>query len=253
MALSEESGQFAVAQRELKQSVHAGRPRAARSRGRSQGYAYARCGGSERGAAQPGQQGQGQRHRRDRVAGWAAIGPAGRQPGRGDMASGEWPAVPGVRWRGQSTSPPRLRHGGRAAARPGRPGEPARSPQAKVRQIGTKTFYFKNGRWVDSSVKPDEDAKAEKVVQFTDDYFRLARTQKAEYNQYFSQEEPVTVKLDGKVYHIDPHPRMRRSDRCPEPRRDSAHGRDRPGHERPGPVAAVSLSTQTWSCARPDR
>ncbi len=29
------------------------------------------------------------------------------------------------------------------------------------------------------------------------DYFRLAREQKAEYNQYFSQDEPVTVKLDG--------------------------------------------------------
>jgi Ca-activated chloride channel family protein len=78
--------------------------------------------------------------------------------------------------------------------------------QAKVRQIGTKTFYFKNGRWVDSSVKPEEDAKASKVVQFSEDYFRLARSQKAEYNQYFSQEEPVTVKLDGQVYHIDPAP-----------------------------------------------
>ncbi len=87
------------------------------------------------------------------------------------------------------------------------PNQPAQSPQAKVRQIGTKTFYFKNGRWVDSSVKPEEDAKAEKVVQFSEGYFRLARDQKAEYNQYFSQDEPVTVKLDGKVYHIDPAPK----------------------------------------------
>ena len=85
--------------------------------------------------------------------------------------------------------------------------EGAVASESKVRQIGTKTFYFKNGRWVDSSVKPDEDAKAEKVVQFSDDYFRLAREQKAEYNQYFSQDEPVTVKLDGKVYHIDPAPK----------------------------------------------
>jgi Ca-activated chloride channel family protein len=82
----------------------------------------------------------------------------------------------------------------------------ANASQAKVRQIGTKTFYFKNGRWVDSSVKPEDDAKAAKVVQFSEDYFRLARSQKAEYNQYFSQEEPVTVKLDGQVYHIDPAP-----------------------------------------------
>ena len=43
-------------------------------------------------------------------------------------------------------------------------------------------------------------------MQFTDGYFRLAREQKAEYNQYLSQGEPVTVKLEGKVYHIDPAP-----------------------------------------------
>ena len=48
-----------------------------------------------------------------------------------------------------------------------------------------------------------------KVVQFTDAYFQLARSQKAEYNQYFSQDEPVTVKLDGQVYHIDPAPKER--------------------------------------------
>jgi Ca-activated chloride channel family protein len=76
--------------------------------------------------------------------------------------------------------------------------------QVKVRQIGSKTFYFKNGRWVDSSVTAEEDAKAVVVVQFSDDYFRLAREQKSEHNQYFSQAEPVTVKLEGKVYRVDP-------------------------------------------------
>jgi Ca-activated chloride channel family protein len=76
--------------------------------------------------------------------------------------------------------------------------------EAKVRQIGKKTFYFKNGRWVDSSVTPEDDSKAVVVVQFSDDYFRLARSQKAEYNQYLSQAEPVTVKLEGKVYRVDP-------------------------------------------------
>ena len=78
------------------------------------------------------------------------------------------------------------------------------SLEGKVRQIGAKTFYWKNQRWVDSSVTPDEDAKATVVTQLTDAYFQLARTQKAEYNQYLSQTEPVTVKLDGKVYHVDP-------------------------------------------------
>ena len=78
------------------------------------------------------------------------------------------------------------------------------SLERTVRLIGTKTFYWKNQRWVDSSVTPDDDAKATVVTQLTDAYFQLARTQKAEYNQYMSQAEPVTVKLDGKVYHVDP-------------------------------------------------
>jgi Ca-activated chloride channel homolog len=75
--------------------------------------------------------------------------------------------------------------------------------EQRVRQLGAKTFYWKNQRWVDSTVTPDEDAKATVVTQLTDTYFQLARTQKAEFNQYLSQTEPVTVKLDGKVYHVD--------------------------------------------------
>jgi Ca-activated chloride channel family protein len=87
---------------------------------------------------------------------------------------------------------------GRAAGAPG--------SGATVRQIGSKTFYFKDGRWVDSSLKPGDETKAEQIVQFSDAYFRLARAQKAEYNQYFSQAEPVTVKLEDRVYQIDPAP-----------------------------------------------
>jgi hypothetical protein len=57
---------------------------------------------------------------------------------------------------------------------------------------------------VDSSVTPEEDSKAVVIVQFGDEYFKLAGSQKAEYNQYLSQTDPVTVKLEGKVYHVDP-------------------------------------------------
>jgi len=91
------------------------------------------------------------------------------------------------------------------------PGAPLQAPDqrygksvdGKVRQIGSKTFYWKNSRWMDASVTPEEDKKATVVTQFSDEYFRLARTQKAEYNQYLSLTEPVTVKLDGTVYKID--------------------------------------------------
>ena len=80
----------------------------------------------------------------------------------------------------------------------------ARRRPAKVRQIGSKTFYWKKERWTDSSVTQEEDEKATVMTQLSDEYFRLARTQKAENNQYLSLDEPVTVKLEGKVYRIDP-------------------------------------------------
>jgi Ca-activated chloride channel family protein len=112
-----------------------------------------------------------------------------------------------ARSQGAAVKAPRAPGGGGIPALRRSLPESEQQPQvAKVRQIGTKTFYFKNGRWVDSSVTPEEDAKAVKIVQFSDDYFKIARAQKAEYNQYFSQAEPVTVKLEGTVYHVDPAP-----------------------------------------------
>jgi Ca-activated chloride channel family protein len=74
---------------------------------------------------------------------------------------------------------------------------------ATVRNVGEKTFYFKGDRWVDSAVKPEDEAKAITIEQFSDEFFRLARDQKAEFNQYLTFHEPVTVKLEGKVYRIE--------------------------------------------------
>ncbi|WP_165069033.1 VIT domain-containing protein [Paludisphaera rhizosphaerae] len=73
-----------------------------------------------------------------------------------------------------------------------------------VRQVGAKTFYFKEGRWVDSAVKPGEEAGAKVVRQFSDDYFNLARAQSADWNQYLTFTDPVVVKLADAVYRIDP-------------------------------------------------
>ena len=59
-------------------------------------------------------------------------------------------------------------------------------------------------RIIDSTITPEEESKATVIVQFSDSYFNLAGMQNTEYNQYLSLPEPVTVKLDGKVYQIDP-------------------------------------------------
>ena len=80
----------------------------------------------------------------------------------------------------------------------------AQNVQAKVRQVGSKTFYFKDNCWIDSTVKPDEDAKAKLIRQFSNDFFNLARSQSADLNQYLTFTEPVTIKLAGTVYRIDP-------------------------------------------------
>jgi len=76
--------------------------------------------------------------------------------------------------------------------------------QAQLRQVGSKTFYFKENRWIDSTVKPDEDAKAKLIRQFSNDFFNLARSQSADLNQYLTFTEPVTIKLAGTVYRFDP-------------------------------------------------
>jgi Ca-activated chloride channel family protein len=83
---------------------------------------------------------------------------------------------------------------------------PVAGPQAgeTVRQLGNKTFFRKGKRWVDSAVKPDEESKAVVVRQFSAEFFKLAREQKSELNQYLTFEGPVTLKLDGQVYRIEP-------------------------------------------------
>jgi Ca-activated chloride channel family protein len=73
-----------------------------------------------------------------------------------------------------------------------------------VRQVGAKTFYYKDGGWVDSAVDAGELGKAVVVTQFSEAFFTLARNQSAEQNQYLTFADQVTVKLDGKVYRIDP-------------------------------------------------
>ena len=93
---------------------------------------------------------------------------------------------------------------GAGAARLSEAGALAKTAGPGVRNLGVKTFYRKADRWVDSEVKPEEDAKAIVLEQFSDDFFKLARAQSAEENQYFTFEEPVTVRISGKVYRVDP-------------------------------------------------
>jgi Ca-activated chloride channel family protein len=74
-----------------------------------------------------------------------------------------------------------------------------------VRQVGAKTFYLRNGTWVDSAVTPEDEKKAKAITQFSDAYFALARERSSEENQYLTFREPVVVRLaDGQVFRIEP-------------------------------------------------
>jgi Ca-activated chloride channel family protein len=94
--------------------------------------------------------------------------------------------------------------GGMGGRMMGRAEAKAEGFAANVRQVGGKTFYRKAERWVDSEVKPEDDAKAKTVEQFSDEFFKIARAQSAEMNQYMAFDEPVTVNLAGQVYRFDP-------------------------------------------------
>ena len=95
------------------------------------------------------------------------------------------------------------RMSGMAAAKASADHRRDEAASTNMRQVGNKTFFRKDSRWVDSSIKAEDLGKAKVVEQFSDAYFDLARGQSAESNQFLTFEEPVTVELGGKVYRID--------------------------------------------------
>jgi Ca-activated chloride channel family protein len=100
--------------------------------------------------------------------------------------------------------------GGRGGFHPGGAGALYKDAQGEdaialtVRNVGTKTFFRKDNRWVDSEVKPEDEAKAETIEQFSERFFELARSQSATQNQYFTFDDAITVNIDGRVYRVDP-------------------------------------------------
>lgn len=80
------------------------------------------------------------------------------------------------------------------------------SSTRRVRQIGSKTFYWKKNGWEDSELA-DEDKKKlplVKIEQYTKEYFDLAARDKGKWSKFLSLTEPVEVVLGGKRYRIVP-------------------------------------------------
>jgi Ca-activated chloride channel family protein len=69
-----------------------------------------------------------------------------------------------------------------------------------VRHVGRKTFFFRGGRWVDSTVTDTQAARARRIERYSDDYFDLIERHGREVARYLALEEEVTIRLDDVVY-----------------------------------------------------
>ncbi|MBQ9875340.1 MAG: VWA domain-containing protein [Thermoguttaceae bacterium] len=100
----------------------------------------------------------------------------------------------------------------RSAAKraPGTMSAPSAVPETKpidaIRKIAGKTFYFKEGRWIDASIdeEMEKNQKPIEVAQFGDKYFELVGANGREFSQYLVFSEPVTLNYNGQIYKIDP-------------------------------------------------
>ncbi|HEY3243346.1 MAG TPA: VIT domain-containing protein [Phycisphaerae bacterium] len=91
------------------------------------------------------------------------------------------------------------------------------APAAKVRDaddrevlvdgvcnLGNKAFYSRNQTWIDSTITDEMEKNAIRVVQFSDDYFKLAERHGRKLAQYLVFDDPVLVNVAGTCYRIEP-------------------------------------------------
>lgn len=73
-----------------------------------------------------------------------------------------------------------------------------------IRRIGPKTFYLRQGRWIDSEVTEAELNSPIALERFSDKYFEMVRALRPGETRYLVFDQPLIVKLSGMVYRIDP-------------------------------------------------
>jgi Ca-activated chloride channel family protein len=80
----------------------------------------------------------------------------------------------------------------------------AEAAQQNVRNVGNRTFFRRDNQWVDSQVTKEQESKAQRIKQFSDDYFALARRHGRTISQYLVFDEPVLLNLENQAYLIEP-------------------------------------------------
>lgn len=80
------------------------------------------------------------------------------------------------------------------------------SPDAAVRNVAGKTFFFKEGRWIDSSIDEtlEKSQTSVEITQFDAQYFELVEQFGDEIAPFLAFSEPTTLNFRGQIYRIDP-------------------------------------------------
>jgi Ca-activated chloride channel family protein len=71
-----------------------------------------------------------------------------------------------------------------------------------VQNLGDKTFYFRDGRWVDSLAENAAPQTVRKVQRFSDEYFALARKHGRAFAQYLALEGTVRLRIGSEVVEV---------------------------------------------------
>lgn len=75
----------------------------------------------------------------------------------------------------------------------------ARVAQA-MRQVGRKTFYHRDGQWIDATLSEEQRQNPIRVERFSPEYFALIERHGRELGQYLTFDEPVLVEVEGRAY-----------------------------------------------------
>jgi Ca-activated chloride channel family protein len=73
-----------------------------------------------------------------------------------------------------------------------------------IRNVGNRAFYRRNGQWIDSTLKEDQQQQAIRVKQFSRKYFDLAKRYGKRLTQYLVFDEPAIINVDSQAYLIEP-------------------------------------------------
>ena len=69
-----------------------------------------------------------------------------------------------------------------------------------VQNVGSKTFFLRGGRWVDSTLTEEQSKAVQKIERYSKEYFALLDKHGKDAAKYLAIEGEVTLVLGGQAY-----------------------------------------------------